>query len=1087
MASDRAVSSTSVRFGGDFEFNLRSFELKKSGQVLKLERIPTDLLCLLIQNRGELVTRDQIVERVWGKDVFLDTDNSINAAIRKIRQVLDDDPAHPRFVQTLTGRGYRFIAAVEESGTTPVAETLPAGQDGDYLLGKRISNYRLIRLLGGGGMGIVFEGEDLKLGRRVAIKLLPAELASEPGAFERFEREARAASSLDHPNICSIYHLGEHDGQPFIVMQLLEGMTLREWIEAGAGSSASARLRDLIEYAIQIADGLDAAHQKGIIHRDIKPANIFITRRGQAKILDFGVAKFVESTEPTPNTEMNVAPAPTDGSPSRTAASLGTPSYLSPEQIRREKLDTRTDLFSFGLVLYEMATSQRAFAGSTTTVIREAVLQAPTVPLCELTPDVPPELERIISKALVKDRDQRWQTAREIADELRRFQVTPPSAEPAATTVGRKRPEAGDLRQHYKKLLAVAALLVAAIATAAGLHYRSVRASRLNERDTVVLTDFSNNTGDGVFDDTLKQALKVSLSQSPFLNILPERNVRATLKLMTQPANTPISPSIAREVCQRSGSKAFISGAIASLDTDYVIGLKAENCLNGMTLAQEQVTAHTKDDVIAQLGLAATDLRARLGESISTVKKFDVSLRTATTGSLEALKEYTLGGQAENAKGPPAAIPHYEKAIALDPLFARAYSALSGQYFDSGQSVLAALYSTKAYELRDRVTDLEKVQIESAYHSFSTGDLEKSAHAYQVWAQLRPSYPGPHSNLAYIYAQLGWFDKTLVESIEGVRLGESAESYNNLFSSYVSVDRLEEAKATFARIVSRGFDNPSNHPSRYMVAFLEQDRAGMDRELAYARENKEVESWILYFESCTHSYYGRQAKARELIALASAAAVAQNEKETAAGYAAEAALREALFGNVAVARQAIQKTLTNSVGQDVQAAAALTYAFTGDRAKAQSLADTMAKQFPQNTLVQFNYLPTIRAGIAVDAGHPEEALELLKPARPYELGQPAQIMLMNLYPVYIRGEAYLAARDYKSAIGEFQEILEHPGMSLNEPIAALAHLGIAHAYVAQGDKDRARSAYQDFLSLWKEADPGIPILRHAKAEYASLQ
>ena len=1085
MASDRAISSTSVRFGGDLEFNLRSFELKKSGQVLKLERIPTDLLCLLIQNRGELVTRDQIVERVWGKDVFLDTDNSINAAIRKIRQVLDDDPAHPRFVQTLTSRGYRFIAAVEESGTTPAAET-PPGDNPDSLLGKRISNYRLIRLLGGGGMGLVFEGEDLKLGRRVAIKLLPAELASEPGAFERFEREARAASSLDHPNICSIYQLGEHEGQPFIVMQLLEGMTLREWIEAGVERGTPARRRELIDYAIQIADGLDAAHQKGIIHRDIKPANIFITRRGQAKILDFGVAKFVENAEATPSVETDEASVPPDVNPTRTAASLGTPSYLSPEQIRRQKLDTRTDLFSLGLVLYEMATSQRAFPGSTTTVIREAVLQAPTVPLRELTPDIPPALEQIISKALAKDRDQRWQTAREFADELRRVRETSLPAEPAASTDERA-PVAFALRRHYKKLLAVAALLIAAIATFAVVHHRSVRASRLTEQDTVVLTDFSNNTGDAVFDDTLKQALKVSLSQSPFLKILPERSVRATLKLMTQPANTPISPSIAREVCQRSGSKAFIAGAIASLDTDYVIGLKAENCINGTALAQVQVTAHSKDDVIAQLGQAATDLRSKLGESISTVKKFDVSLRRATTGSLEALREYTLGGQAENAKGPPAAIPHYKKAIALDPLFARAYSALSGQYFDSGQSALAALYSTKAYELRDRVTDLEKVQIESAYHNFATGDLEKSAHAYQMWAQIRPEYPGPHSNLAYIYAQLGWFDKTLAESIEGVRLGESAEAYNNLFSCYISVDRLEEAKATFARIVSRGFDNPSNHPSRYMVAFLEQDRAGMDRELAYARENKEVESWILYFESGTQSYYGHQAKAREFIALASASALAQNQKETAVSYAAEAALREALFGNTALARQTIQKTLTNSVGQDVQAAAALTYAFTGDRTKAQSLADSLAKQFPQNTLVQFNYLPAIRARIALDAGNPNEAVELLKPARPYELGQPAQIMLMNLYPVYIRGEAYLAAHDYKSAIGEFQEILEHPGMSLNEPIAALAHLGIAHACAAQGDKDRARSAYQVFLSLWKEADSSLPLLKQAKAEYASLK
>ena len=1084
MASDRATSSTSVRFGGDFEFHLRSFELKKAGQVLKLERIPTDLLCLLIRNRGELVTRDQIVDRVWGKGVFLDSDNSINAAVRKIRQVLDDDPAHPRYVQTLTGRGYRFIAAVEQSGAIPAAEA--PSPEGDPLPGKRISHYRLIRLLGGGGMGLVYEGEDLKLGRRVAVKLLPAELASQPGAFERFEREARAASSLDHPNICSIYQLGEHEGQPFIVMQLLEGMTLREWIEAETGRGTSDQLRELVDYAIQIADGLDAAHQRGIIHRDIKPANIFVTHRGQAKILDFGVAKFVESVDGVPGIDAGSPSTGAEGNATRTAASLGTPSYLSPEQIRCEKLDTRTDLFSFGLVLYEMVTHQRAFPGGTTTVIRDAVLEAPTVPVREVTPDVPPKLEQIISKALVKDREQRWQTARDMAEALRQVQTElPTNTDDAHKAASPSRAE--NARWHFKAALLIAIVALVGIATFLALRYRALRASRLTEKDTVVLTDFSNNTGDPVFDDTLKQALKVSLSQSPFLKILPERTVRATLKMMTQPANTPISTSIAREVCQRSGSKAFISGAIASLDTDYVIGLKAENCLNGTTLAQEQVTSHSKDDVIAQLGQAATNLRSKLGESINTVKKFDVALRKATTGSLDALKEYTVGGQAENQQGPLGAIPHYKKAIALDPMFARAYSALSAEYFDEGESALAAMYAAKAYDLRDRVTDLEKTQIDASYHSFATGDLEKAAQAYQQWAQLTPWYPGPHSNLAYIYGQLGWDDKALAESLEGVRLGESGEAYTNLISAYIAIDRREEAKATFAHAVSRGMDVPSNHTSRYLIAFLDQDRATMDEELAYAAKNSDIEAWMLYFESCTNSYYGRQAKAREFTKRASSAALAQNQKEAAASYEAEAALREALFGNATLAGQTIQKILHSSVGQDVQAAAALTYAFAGEQAKAQTLADALAKQFPQNTLVQFNYLPAIRAQLAINAGHPEEALELLKPSRPYEIGQPSQLMLLNLYPVYIRGQAYLAAHDNKNAIGEFQEILEHPGMSLSEPIAVLAHLGIARAYAAEGNKDRARSAYQEFLSTWREADAAIPVLKQAKAEYASVQ
>ena len=385
MTSRGAISTNFIRFGDEFELDLRAYELRRSGQLLKLERIPMALLLLLIEQRGQPVSRDQIVERVWGKGVFLDTDNSINAAIRKIRQVLKDDPEQPRFVQTLTGRGYRFIASVEELGPSaadPVASSAPETPHQD-LIGKKIGNYRVLQLLGGGGMGVVYQAEDLKLGRRVAIKFLPSELATDPKAFERLEREARAASALDHPNICPIYHLGEHEGQPFIVMQLLEGQTLREWIEGTVNRPAPQRLGEVLDLAIEIVDGLEAAHQKGIIHSDIKPANIFITNRGHAKILDFGIARFVDAAEPgDEKVDVDVVgdrdeAAPADAHLTRSGASIGTPPYLSPEQIRREKLDARTDLFSFGLVLYEMVTGERAFSGSTAAEIREAVLDQP--------------------------------------------------------------------------------------------------------------------------------------------------------------------------------------------------------------------------------------------------------------------------------------------------------------------------------------------------------------------------------------------------------------------------------------------------------------------------------------------------------------------------------------------------------------------------------------------------------------------------------------------------------------------------------------------------------------------------------------
>jgi len=1088
MASKPTISSTSVRFGQEFEFDLRSYELKRSGLVQRLERIPAELLRLLIQHRGELVTRDQIVGAVWGKDVFLDTDNSINAAIRKIRQVLGDDPAHPSFVQTLTGRGYRFIATVEESGATPVAQVeTGSSASGDQRLGGKISHYRIIRLLGGGGMGLVYEAEDLKLGRRVALKLLPGELASDPKAFERFEQEARAASALDHPNICGIHQLGEQDGQPFIVMPLLQGETLREWIGGRTERSTPACLRQLVDLAIQIAEGLDAAHQKGIIHRDIKPANIFVTNRGQAKILDFGVAKFVQSAELGDEQTGSMNSGVVNHEANRTAASLGTPSYLSPEQIRREKLDVRTDLFSFGLVLYEMATGQRAFSGDTVTHIRNAVLQVPAAPVHQLNSGVPAQLERIIEKSLVKDRDLRWQTAREIADELRAIEVPGAPAEIERPPLTKSSNAFPVLRLHLGKI-AIALGIALTIAAVLGLlHYRSVRAGRLNERDTVVLTDFSNNTGDPLFDGSLKQILKISLTQSPFLNVLPDKKIRSTLKLMTQPVNTPISPSIAREVCQRSGSKAYIAGAIASLDTDYVIGLKAENCLNHATLAQEQVTAHSKDEVISAVGDAATRLRIKLGESIASVKKFDVPLRQATTNSLEALKEYTLAGQVENEKGPQAAISHYKNAVALDPLFARAYSALAGEYFDTGESFLAATAARKAYDLRDRVTDLEKIQIEASYHSFATGDLQKAANAYQRWAEITPWYAGPLANLAFIYAQLGLNDKALSASLEAARIGDTPEDYTNVVSSYLSLGRLEEAKATFDRVESRHLNTPFNHTSIYLVAFLQHDTAAMQRELAWAKGKPEVEWWMLYLEACTRSYYGEMKKARQFYKLARTAAVAADQKETASSYRADAALHEALFGNFAIAERDIGKVLENSNGQDAEAAAALTYAFAGNRTRAQALADDLAKRYPQNTLVQSNYLPTILGQLSIHAQNPAQALELLKPVRPFELGQPAQAILLNLYPVFVRGQAYLAVREYQKAMTEFQEILEHPGMSLNEPIVVLARLGIARAYAADGQRERARSAYQDLLTLWKTADPDIPVLKQARAEYAKLE
>jgi serine/threonine protein kinase/Flp pilus assembly protein TadD len=1088
VVSNPVPPANCIRFGDDFELDLRAYELRSVGIPIKLKPIPMELLLFLVQRRGELVTREQIVERIWGKGVFLDTDNSINGAISKIRQVLRDNAEQPRFVQTVSGRGYRFIAPVVETRPPVVGPaTAPAG---DILLGKKVSHYRILQLLGGGGMGVVYKAEDLKLGRQVALKFLPGELASDPVAYERLQSEARAASSLDHPNICSIYQLGEHEGQPFIVMQLQEGRTLREWIDSSVRPAPAERMSELFDLAIQIADGLDAAHQKGIIHRDIKPANIFVTTRGQVKILDFGVAKFIDAADLAESKSASCSAEDdnrdTNLHLTRTGASVGTPSYLSPEQIRREKLDARTDLFSLGLVLYEMATGRRAFSGSTTTIIREGVLNLPAMPAQQVAPEVPAELERIIDKSLQKDRELRYQSAQECREDLERARLAGAKIEglisPAATP-GLVRPR----HKYVRWILSIASLVAVAFLVFGFLQRRSVHASRLTENDSIVLADFANSTGDSVFDGSLKQGLNIALGQSPFLNIISDRKVRSTLKLMTQPTDAPLTNELAQEVCQRTGSKAYVAGTIAAVGSSFVVGLRAENCQNGEILAQQQITAKTKEDVIPALGTAASRLRSALGESISSVQKLDVPLREATTSSLDALKEYTLGGQAGNVTGSSAAIEHYQRAIALDPSFARAYSSLSGMYFDAGESALAAKAATKAYELRSHGTDLEQIQISASYHAFTTGDLEKAAADYERWREIRPRSPLPHANLSYVYIQIGQNEKALAESLEALRLGPSGVQYTNLVSSYIVLGRLKEAKATVDESRTQNMDLPINHNNMYLIAFLEHDRPTMEREAAWALGKPELEGILFYSQACTSAYFGELKESRETLKRASNSAIAGDLKEAAATYRADGAIHEALYGNAQEAERALRTVPIAASGQEVQAAAAMAYAFAGDRVRAQALADSIGKQYPENTLVQFNYLPVIRAQLSLNSKNPNHAIELLKDARRYELGQPAQVISLNMYPAFVRGEAYLALHDGPAALAEFQRILDNPGVSINEPIAALAHLGLARATALKGEKDRARSLYLDFIGLWKDADPEIPILKQAKTEYAALQ
>jgi len=969
-----------------------------------------------------------------------------------------------------------------------------------------LTHYTIVRKIGAGGMGEVYLAQDTKLDRKVALKLLPADLSSNQERMRRFVQEAKAASALNHPHIITIYEIGETDSRHFIVTEFIDGETLRLRMK-----HQHIRLNDILEIATQAAAALAAAHAAGIIHRDIKPENIMLRRDGYIKVLDFGLAKLTH-----PEGSMTDTEAPTKALVDTGAGTVvGTANYMSPEQAKGKRVDGRTDVWALGTVIYEMVTGHVPFEAETPSEVIGLILNKEPLPLARYDREAPPELERIVSKALTKDREERYQTAKDLLVDLRRFKrhieleseiertvspefrtssaathtgahaITASHESATATTSSEVQQRissaeyiVSEIKRHKKGFAVTGAVVFALLLATTGYFLFARRTAALTDKDTILLTDFVNTTGDGVFDGTLKQGLAVQLGQSPFLNLFSDARVRQTLRLMSHSPDDRVTVEIGREICQRQGLKALITGSIATLGSHYVLTLEVISSQSGEALAREQAEAESKEQVLKTLSQVAINLREKLGESLNSLQRFDAPLEV-TTSSLEALKAYSLAADEANRGKWLEAMEHYKHALELDPNFASAYTGLSVCYANTGQPKLAAENISKAYALRDRVSEVEKLKISSFYYFYTTGQLDKYIEVLDLYKQTYPRDDRPYVNLSVAYDRIGQWEKSAQEAGEAIRINPNTVApHGNLARALMRLHRYDESMAVLDRAFKQlKLDSEHLHTWVYNLAFIRGDASSMKHEVD-ALTGKPNEYITFDWQTNSSAFGGEWRQAQEF-SRRSIDLAAHNTKEVAAQYAAEEALRAAVFGQCSQTRSLAAQSLSFERNQVSLTRSSLALALCGEAAQGQTLVDELTKQYPQFTIVNDIWMPAIRGALELDHNNAAQAVTDLQAARYEAAGE--------FWPQYVRGLAYLKLGKPSEASVEFQKILDHRGFAPMSPLYPLAHLGQARAAALQGDQTKARRAYDDFFALWKNADADIPILIEAKKEYEKLQ